>query len=430
MHAIKVAFLGIYFEAWDALGPIYELMKADPRFEPLVLSMPRKLTGELRYEGEQRSHEFFESQGIDHIRLNKGGSGGENRLGLEALRELAPDYTFTNYPWQRNYQPALRFDQLVKFTRLAYVPYFSLAMVVEPDHEPGGGQADGAVATHLYQQRLHQLASLIFTQDANVLEAHQKSERGAGHVFLTGSPKIDTLREAAVSGLGSWPLQGEGYRLVWAPHHSYSPHWLNFGVFAGIKDQMLELAKQRPDMQIVLRPHPFMWGTLADRGVLPQEEIDDWRKQWGSLSNTATSEGGSYGELFLATDALLTDGISFLAEFPLVTGTASIFFEKPNHWEFSPIGELAASCSVRVRTFEELVDVLNQIQQKGNLDRTEQIAKLVEAVSPNPGNAAQLIVDQVYKDFKGIQGPSSLVDPSSITQTPWELVPGREPFED
>lgn len=430
MRAIRVVFLGLYFEAWDALGPVYQLMKSDPRFEPVVLSMPRKLTGELRYEGEQRSHEFLDSQGIDHLRLNMGDSGSENRKGLEALRDLAPDYVFTNYPWQRNYQPALRFDELVKFTRLAYVPYFSIAMVVEPEYEPGGGQAGGSVATHLYTQRLHQLASLIFTQDVNVLEAHRTTERGADHVFLTGSPKIDTLREAAIIGLAAWPLAGKGFRLLWAPHHSYSPHWLNFGVFSEIKDQMLALAKQRPDIQIVLRPHPFMWGTLSDRKVLTPDAINKWRREWESLPNTATSEGGSYGELFLAADVLLTDGISFIAEYPLVTGKPSIFFEKQDHWPFTQIGELAANCSVRVRTFQEFIAALEEFQVSGHLDRRAAIARLIEATSPEPGNAAKLIVERVYMDFAGPGGPSSLVNPDSLTQTPWELVAGREPFDD
>ena len=36
MKPIKVAFLGLYFEAWDALDEIYRLMLKDPRFEPVV----------------------------------------------------------------------------------------------------------------------------------------------------------------------------------------------------------------------------------------------------------------------------------------------------------------------------------------------------------------------------------------------------------
>jgi hypothetical protein len=104
-----------------------------------------------------------------------GGSDSSNQEVLDALKELKPDYVFVNYPWQRNYQPAIRFDKLISFTRLAYVPYFSLAMVEEPDDEPGGGQVGSLVATHLYKQRLHQVASLVFTQDKFVKEAYKST---------------------------------------------------------------------------------------------------------------------------------------------------------------------------------------------------------------------------------------------------------------
>jgi hypothetical protein len=129
MVPIKVVFLGLYFESWDALDEIYQIMAKDPRFEPIVVSMPRKLTGQLAYAQEDKSHAFFEALGIPHIRLNSGGLDSSNRDGLTILKDLAPDYVFVNYPWQRNYQPAVRFDELVQFTRLAYVPYFSLVMV-------------------------------------------------------------------------------------------------------------------------------------------------------------------------------------------------------------------------------------------------------------------------------------------------------------
>jgi CDP-glycerol glycerophosphotransferase (TagB/SpsB family) len=193
---------------------------------------------------------------------------------------------------------------------------------------------------------------------------------------------------------------------------------------------MLALAKSRPDIQIILRPHPFLWGTLVDRNVLSEAELQSWRQDWESLPNTATSEGGSYGELFLATDALVTDGISFLGEFPLVTGKPSIFFEKQDHWEFSPIGEIAAACSVRVQNFQQLEAVLDQTVKSGLPNLKSEIDRLVAESSPQPGNAAKLILDQVVKDFSGPDGPSRLVEPTLIMQTPWELVPGREPFED
>jgi CDP-glycerol glycerophosphotransferase (TagB/SpsB family) len=335
-----------------------------------------------------------------------------------------------NYPWQRNYQPAVRFDHLVEFSRLAYVPYFSLVMVDEPDDEPGGGQVGSLVATHLYKQRLHQLASLVFTQDKNVLDAYASTERGNSYVHFFGSPKIDNLRKEAQEGIASWPIRGNGFRVVWAPHHSYSPHWLNFGVFSKIKDQMLDFAKQNPDIEIVLRPHPFLWGTLTDRNVLTVEELTSWRSAWDQLPNTFVDEDGSYAELFLATDILVTDGISFLGEYPLISGKPTIFFENEGHWQLTATGELAADASVRVKTFAELETAIANSRANGLPDRSKQIQKLIEASSPYPGESARKIVEKVFEDFTGPNGPSPLIDKSKIKEVPWELVAGREPFLD
>jgi hypothetical protein len=430
MKPIRVVFLGLYFEAWDALDEIYQLMLEDVRFDPVVISMPRKLTGQLKYADEEKSHAFFESKGIKHLRFNFGSAESANQEVLDALKELKPDYVFANYPWQRNYQPAIRFNKLISFTRLAYVPYFSLAMVEEPDDEPGGGQVGSLVATHLYKQRLHQVASLVFTQDKFVKDAYKSTERGDSYVHFTGSPKIDSLFKEAELGKASWPIKGDGFRVVWAPHHSYSPHWLNFGVFSRVKDDMLAFAKTNPDIQIVLRPHPFLWGTLTDRKVISSSELESWRAAWDELPNTAVDEDGSYAELFLATDVLITDGISFLGEYPLITKKPTIFFENKDHWQFTAIGELAAAASVRVQTFSELEDAVTKARTAGLPDRSSEISELALASSPHPGEAAARIIEQVYLDLAGPNGPSPLINTGQLTELPWELVPGREPFED
>lgn len=430
MKPIRVVFLGLYFEAWDALDEIYQIMLKDPRFEPIVISLPRKLTGQLRYAEEDKAHALFESRGIENMRFDFGGDSSSNQEGLAKLKELAPDYVFVNYPWQRNYQPALRFDKLIPFTRLAYVPYFSLVMVDEPDDEPGGGQSDAPVATHLFKQRLHQVASLVFTQDRLIVDAYSKTERGNSYVHFFGSPKIDALAKEAREGKANWPINGAGFRLVWAPHHSYSPHWLNFGVFSKIYQDMLAFAKANPDIQIVLRPHPFLFSTLTDRKVLTETELSEFRAAWDALPNTYVDQDGSYAELFLATDVLVTDGISFLGEYPIVTNKPTIFFENEGHWKFTTTGELAAAASVKVKNFAELEQAILSARENGLPSREIEIKKLIEASSPNLGESARLIVEQVWKDFAGPNGPSQLVDPTLITETPWELVPGREPFED
>jgi hypothetical protein len=63
-------------------------------------------------------------------------------------------------------------------------------------------------------------------------------------------------------------------------------------------------------------------------------------------------------------------------------------------------------------------------------DRSSEIEQLALASSPFPGEAAKRIIEQVYLDFAGPSGPSALINTGQLTELPWELVPGREPFED
>jgi len=423
---IKVVFLAMYFEAWDALDEVYRIMAADPRFEVQVVSIPRRLTGEVDFGNENLVSSYLDSVGIPHERLNS----SDPDAGPARMRELAPDYVFINYPWQRNYQPGYRVEKLTEFTRVCYVPYYSMPLVNEP--------GDQGVASHLYEQRSHQLASLIFTQDAALLDAFATTERGDGYIHLTGSPKIDRLMALANDGVGTWPITasepgpnrlaaGRPFRVVWAPHHSYSAAWLNFGMFAQTHREMLTLALRHPEIDFVLRPHPFLFGTLVDRAVLTQTELDNWLEDWNDLSNTAIHTDGEYATLFKATDLLVTDGISFIGEYPLVTGRPSVFLENRGHWEFSPLGEIAAEANIRLTSMDAFEQLLDEVRTQGLPDRTEQIAALRSAASPYPGQAARRIVETVAADSAA---GTPLVDKSLVRRIPWELREGREPQVD
>ena len=389
---IRVVFLVFYFEAWDALDAIYRGMLADPRFEPMVVSLPRKLTGYDKFRDEKKVSAFLDSQGIEHERFKF----KKSKDGLARLKVLAPDYVFLNYPWQRNYKKNYQIEKLVEFTKVCYVPYFSTSLVQEP--------GESGVAPHQYTQPTHQLAHMVFLQDADTKAAFDANGR-ADHAFLTGTPKIDALMAAKDEVPSIWPIVRElpsgkePFKLLWAPHHSYADRWLNFGHFNDQREPMLAFAQQHPEMDIVFRPHPFLFGTMTDRDVMTQEEVDDWRARWDALPNTFTDLGAPLTSILLGSDALVTDGVSFLAEYPLVTGKPAIFWEKSVHWDFSALGNIAAASTVTVHTMAEVEGAIAQAQAGTLPDRSTEIAALVKAVRPQPASAAQTIIELVAKDY-------------------------------
>jgi hypothetical protein len=409
---IKVIFLVFYYEAWDSLAGIHDLMLSDTQFDVSVISIPRRFSLEAGFGEEDEVSAYFDRPGVKHLRFNY----EDSFEGLEKIKELAPDFVFINYPWQRNYQPGYRVEQLSEFTKVCYVPYYSAPLVVERDHE--------GVAPHLYTQRSHQLASLIFTQDKNVQLAYGDTSRGNSHVYLTGTPKIDALVNKVSHGAKSWPLANPGsFKMIWAPHHSYSPAWLNFGNFATIFQDMLGFAQTHPTVDVLLRPHPLMFRTLLYREVFPETVLSEWLDQWSALPNTAIDADDDVALLFGAADLMVTDGISFLGEYPLATNKPGIFFENPGHWALSDLGELAAASNIRVSNFAEFEKAFTDVFHNGLPDFSKQISALRRVAQPYPGDAAKRIIEVLKSDYLA-QTP--LVDKSLVTETAWENRPGTE----
>ena len=191
--------------------------------------------------------------------------------------------------------------------------------------------------------------------------------------------------------------------------------------------EILKFAKQNPALDIVMRPHPFMFSTLVDRAIIEQDVLNRWLAEWNALPNTAIDHEGDIAHLFSAADLLLTDGISFIGEYPLATGKPAIFLEKPGHWPFSPIGELAAATTIRVQSFDQFEKAFEAFTKDGLPDRSREIAALRSAAQPYPGQAAAKILEVVLADHAA---KTPLVDRSLITETPWESRPEAEPAWD
>lgn len=410
---IRVTFLTFYYEAWDALAGVYELMKADRRFDVTVVAISRKLTGGAGFDDASGVSEFFNRQGIAHL---------VNADLTSLYKGAGPDYIFVNYPWQRNYDKQYRPDKLAAIARIAYVPYFSLPLVQEPADGVNPDSGFEPIAAHLYTQRMHQVASLVFTQDDFTRDAFALTQRGNTHVHFVGSTKLDELvADYKVAGDG---VAGVTKTLLWAPHHSYSRHWLNFGNFAQVKEEMLEWASAHKDWKVILRPHPFLFGTLVDRGVMSAGELESWLNWWNALPNTSIDTTSTSAQIFARATHILTDGISYLAEWPIATGKPAIFLEHKGHWEFSPMGEVAAATAHKISMIGEIDGAIAVIDNSET--RVLEIAELFAAAMPNPGRTANRIVEVVAADAEAGNG---LVDLSAITEVAWELQSNREPMD-
>ena len=129
------------------------------------------------------------------------------------------------------------------------------------------------------------------------------------------------------------------------------------------------------------------------------EELTLWRASWDALPNTFTDIDGAFTSLALASDAMITDGVSFIAEYPLVTHKSVIFWEKLDHWKFSPLGKIAKETAHSVSSMEDVSQLLELVKTGKLPAKDTEIEALIKAVRPVMTTAAKAIVRLVLDDY-------------------------------
>jgi hypothetical protein len=76
-----------------------------------------------------------------------------------------------------------------------------------------------------------------------------------------------------------------------------------------------------------------------------------------------------------------------------------IFWAKQGHWEFSPLGKIAAETSVTVNTAEQVFAAVEQVRLGTLPAKADEIQALIKAVRPAELSAAKAIVGLVLEDY-------------------------------
>lgn len=142
-----------------------------------------------------------------------------------------------------------------------------------------------------------------------------------GRIRIAGAPGLsDYLRPApARSSVPCWPRPADPgrKRVIFAPHHSMAPNSLRLATFDWSAPAMLSLARDNPETDFLLRPHPNLWFSLRRDGFGAAAEA--FLRAWDLLPNTGHLPDGDQVAAFRTSDGLVTDSASFLAEY-MMTG--------------------------------------------------------------------------------------------------------------
>lgn len=171
---------------------------------------------------------------------------------------------------------------------------------------------------------------------------------------------------------------------------------------------MLAWARAANDIDFVMKPHPLLWGRLVEhKKVMTQEELDAFLATWKALPNAALVEGGDFGPLFVASDAMLTDGVGFLAEYQIFEKPL-IFIDSGRHFGFNRAGEVVMESANTVKTVAEAKAICERLQQ-GEPDPKREIQKRnLPRFMPHAGRTAQKVLESIREGIAQERGTAGI----------------------
>jgi hypothetical protein len=379
------AFLVIFESAWKYEG-IYRLMEKDQRFQPVLIICPYIMYGEVEMLTQmQNAFDYFNQRGYYVVKSYEEQSG----IWLDVKTEINPDLLFFTNP----YDITLRQYSILNFKHhlTLYVPYGINAANIQQSQ---------------YNLLFHNLIWKCYYESKVHSEMAVKYARNKGsNVVVSGFPACDVYLDETYSPANPWKVtKGDVKRIVWAPHHTIEENnkVLAYSNFLTIHDFMISLLiKFDGKIQIAFKPHPILKQKLYDHPEWGRERTEQYYNDWNNYPNGQLEEHG-YEDLFLTSDALIFDSISFLSEY-LYTRKPSLFIVRDDSIpeKFNEFGKIAFKLVYKSYNQAETIRFIDEVVIKNDdslfMDRNDFLNTYL--VFNNKMSSSEFIFHDIIKEI-------------------------------
>lgn len=299
---IKVGFCVYSSSEWQC-EKVYRFFENDDRFKPSIIlcgldTGNRELTKKTYLE----TCRWFEEKGtydLDYCGCKKTHASAAYKLD-------SYDILFYFQP-SSNYLPeAVNFLYRTQTQLMAFVLYGYKII----------GLKDLHVKRNLMGVDLLQMFWVHFCTNEPERSIRQNMRLKGYNAVVSGLPKIDDLIDASFAARSNiWKeTKGTKLKIIWAPHFNMEEN-MN-GTFHENYEWFYEFAKRHLEYSWIVKPHPRMMKGALEKGVFDSpQEYKEYFAKWDRLPNASVVASGDYYEIFRTSDAMITDSMSFRAEY-------------------------------------------------------------------------------------------------------------------
>ena len=364
---IKVAFLVYEPAMWDKQEPVYIELKSRENVQVYLIATPEG--DAVDQEATARKIDFF-------CRKYQNVLTYDDSI-LERFASGEFHYTFYQTPYIAKYPAEIRPAKLVKYTKICYVPY---AYVGSSDFFETSSKTN--FFENVYFAFMDNAAMLQVVQD----KFPRTSKNGTQHFELLGYPPFEYYT--------NMPAPKEKIEnVLWIPRWSYAEkgggsHFLEH------KDLFNALAKEEPQMNWAVRPHPLMFPSMARLGLFSCEQAAAYRQQLQE-AGVRLDENSLVNEALEQTDLLLADYSSIIIMY-FLSGRPIVYFDCGI--EMNGIYAEMREGMYIAKTWEEAKAYINDL--KNGIDPLKE--KRLEIAGREAAlhqDASKKIVDRIIQDF-------------------------------
>lgn len=203
-------------------------------------------------------------------------------------------------------------------------------------------------------------------------------------IATTGYPKMDVYLKPSAPLSDCDAKTSPRPRVIYAPHHAKGQHTLNVATYDWSMQAVETLSIEHSEIDFVLKPHPNFAHSIGVQSAEERKDSAQWFERWRSRSNCSIYEAGDYFRLFNNSDLLITDSVSFLAEYLPTTNPIIRLINPHNRIAHTPLGEALSHAFYDVDSSHSLHALFDRL-----------IIEKVDALHPVRMEKSRLVFDPV-----------------------------------
>lgn len=379
---VKAVFFAELGGKWDSMDSVYQFMRKDPRFDPVVVLTPifRAKQVNDKTKTELIYNDYLTEMGIPFLNYWE-----------YSPDQDCPELAFTSQPYESVTIPEFWAENIAKYTRLVYLPYFI------------PGLFNVANQNTLCNMPIHTYSWRVAGSSEKFAYYYRKhSARKGENLLLTGIPKMDyavKLKKKPSKVPLIWQNKIEG-RVVLLWNTWYDGHASSIDLL----EELLPWFQEHQQFSLIWRPHPMSGAVMK---LHQPEQYHKFQKIMNTVAvsdNMIFDDGADYGPAFSCSSAQISDYSGMMIQY-LLLNKPLLWIQKAEKSLVSQAMERNSSWLVsnhwmeRASTPAAVIDFIERVARGEDRNRSIRADVCVQDLPLADGNVAERICTRLWEDL-------------------------------